>query len=157
MHTSFNFIHRDIKPENVLLNAPGLQPNVKKSVVWELKDFCNQVEVKLCDLGLSKSIVQQQGTATQVGTVNFICPETYLGRDYDFKADVWSLGAVTFELFVNQPVMDFYDPGKKDIDLKFADGQVYMPKLEHTTLELLDFLSLALQFEPKDRPSIEEI
>jgi serine/threonine protein kinase len=63
MHVNFKFIHRDIKPENVLINAPNMPPNVVKKKVWEEKDFINQVEIKLCDLGLSKPL-EIQGTAT---------------------------------------------------------------------------------------------
>lgn len=56
MHITFNFIHRDIKPENVLLNLPSAPANIKKSKVWNEEDFINKVEVKLCDLGLSKPL-----------------------------------------------------------------------------------------------------
>jgi serine/threonine protein kinase len=74
MHIRFNFIHRDIKPENVLLTCPSLKVTAKKKEVWQHKDFAEACQIKLCDLGLSKPL-QMEGTATQVGTANFICPE----------------------------------------------------------------------------------
>ena len=112
MHTSFNFIHRDIKPENVLLNCPSLKANCKKELVWDQQEFTETVEIKICDLGLSKTL-EATGTATQVGTANFICPENFLGHGYDFKADVWAIGSLTFELIVGLPIMGFFDPSKK--------------------------------------------
>ena len=140
MHVNFNFIHRDIKPENVLINFSGAPSRTKKEDVWNHPDFCNFVDIKLCDLGLSKPL-EIEGTATQVGTKNFICPENHLGKGYDFKADVWALGSVAFELFTGRPIMDFFDPSKKDLDEKFIDGILYHPKVECITLEYIDFLS----------------
>ena len=92
-----------------------------------------------------------------MGTANFICPENYLGHGYDFKADVWALGSLAFELFVGIPIMNFFDPTKVDLDEKFIDGMLYVPKLESITLEFIDFLSKCLQFEPKNRPTMSEI
>ena len=143
MHVNFNFIHRDIKPENVLINFSGAPSRTKKEDVWNHPDFCNFVDIKLCDLGLSKPL-EIEGTATQVGTKNFICPENHLGTGYDFKADVWALGSVAFELFTVRPIMDLFDPSKKDLDEKFIDGILYHPKVECITLEYIDFLSQCL-------------
>lgn len=110
MHVNFKFIHRDIKPENVLINS-GSDPRIKKADVWNQDTFVEKAEIKLCDLGLSKPL-EMHGTATQVGTANFICPENYLGHGYDFKADVWALGSVTFEIITGVPLMNFFDPSK---------------------------------------------
>lgn len=56
MHVNFKMIHRDIKPENILLNAPSMKPTVKKNLIWTDADFINNVEIKVCDLGLSKPL-----------------------------------------------------------------------------------------------------
>jgi serine/threonine protein kinase len=56
MHVNFKMIHRDIKPENILLNAPLMKPTVKKNLIWTDADFINNVEIKVCDLGLSKPL-----------------------------------------------------------------------------------------------------
>jgi len=47
-----------------------------------------------------------------VGTPSFICPENYLGHGYDFKADVWSIGSVTFELFIGTGLLNWFNPNK---------------------------------------------
>lgn len=85
--------------------------NKKWQEIWDRPDFVSKVEVKLADLGLSKTIDNETNTTeTIVGTRNFIAPELILNRDYDFKADVWSLGSLIFELVVGQPIMGFYEP-----------------------------------------------
>ncbi len=63
MHSNFKIIHRDIKPENVLLTAPGQKSNVKKDKVWNESDFANNVDIKLCDFGISKPL-EAKGTET---------------------------------------------------------------------------------------------
>ncbi|KAK9893215.1 kinase-like protein [Cystobasidium minutum MCA 4210] len=72
-------MHRDIKPENVLMTASGV--------------------VKLADFGLAKALVNERKTAeSTVGTLLYMAPEL-LGRGtYNYKADIWSLGCLMFEL-----------------------------------------------------------
>lgn len=70
---------------------------------------------------------------------------------------MWALGSVTFELFVNLPIMLFFNPKLKMYDEKFIEGDVYLPKMKNLSLELVDFLSLCLQFNPENRPTIKQL
>ncbi|KAG9391572.1 Protein kinase domain [Carpediemonas membranifera] len=70
-------IHRDLKPQNFLMTSKG-SPIVR---------------VKVGDLGNLLHI--SNATLNNIGTVGFTAPELIDGRDYDPKADVFSL-AVTF-------------------------------------------------------------
>jgi serine/threonine protein kinase len=88
---------------------------------------------------LSKPI-ELKGTETFCGTPNFISPENLLGNTYDFKADVWAIGSLTFELMIGRAITDFFDPTKKGLDAKFIDGIIYVPKVEKMSIECIDFL-----------------
>lgn len=92
-----------------------------------------------------------------MGTANFTCPEILLGYTYDFKADVWSLGSLTFELLVGSPIMIFYDPSRTRFDEKFMDGIIYLPRLDRISLECVDFLAQSLQFLPSERPEMKAL
>lgn len=78
----FGIVHRDIKPENIMLENNGT--------------------VKLVDLGIAKA----KGTDSLVtmshsvlGTPSYISPEQAQdSSSVDFRADVYSLGIVLFEL-----------------------------------------------------------
>ncbi len=85
-------IHRDLKPANVLLVGDELQ-------------------VKLADFGLAQHLggprleeLDPPGFSTairvgkQVGTPAFMPPEQTQGYDADLRSDVWSLGAVLYNL-----------------------------------------------------------
>ena len=86
-------VHRDIKPENVMLVDGTL--------------------VKILDFGVAKLIgdtpaVLGEGTLTitgygALGTPYYISPEAVLGRPLDGRADIYSIGAMLFELLTGKP------------------------------------------------------
>ncbi|GAA2037439.1 serine/threonine-protein kinase [Nocardiopsis rhodophaea] len=80
-------IHRDIKPSNVLLlSSPVGQ------------------RVLVADLGFAKSIDRASGFTAAAGTPGYMSPEQSVpGGDIDVRADVYSLGAVAYELITGRP------------------------------------------------------
>ncbi|MBB4929773.1 hypothetical protein F4561_000593 [Lipingzhangella halophila] len=75
-------IHRDIKPSNVLLQSSPVGQRVL-----------------VADLGFAKSIDQASGFTAAAGTPGYMSPEqSAVGGDIDIRADVYSLGAVAYEL-----------------------------------------------------------
>merc|ERR1712050_50063 len=76
----YNLIaHRDIKPENFLFSNPD-----------------PRAPLKLIDFGLSKQFVKHVPMHSMVGTLNYSAPEVLMGKGYNEKCDVWSLGVVAF-------------------------------------------------------------
>jgi serine/threonine protein kinase len=78
-------IHRDLKPQNVLLDESGNA---------FLTDFGI---VKLVD---ETSALTQKGSV--VGTPAYISPEHWLGQPVDYRADIYALGVVLFEMLTGQ-------------------------------------------------------
>ena len=79
-------VHRDLKPENILVVAPD-------------DDF--EVEsVRVVDFGLAK-LLADAGAASSgavVGTPFYMSPEQCLGEPLDARSDVYSLGAMFYEM-----------------------------------------------------------
>jgi len=78
-------LHRDIKPENILITQEG--------------------NAKLMDFGLAKMLGQpsitQEGMI--VGTVAYVAPEIALGKGADIRSDLYSFGAVLYEMVTGKP------------------------------------------------------
>jgi eukaryotic-like serine/threonine-protein kinase len=78
-------VHRDLKPANVWLAEDGA--------------------ARLGDFGLAATGQRSQATmeGMLVGTVAYLPPEQALGRASDARADLYSLGALLYEMLTGQP------------------------------------------------------
>jgi len=82
-----NLIHRDIKPANVIVTPSRLI---------------------VADFGVvrSKDLPEQTTTGAFLGTIRYAAPEYLFGGDYTENIDVYSFGAIAYELFTNRGVFD---------------------------------------------------
>ena len=81
-----NLIHRDIKPGNILLAPPD-------------------DTVKLTDFGLARVVddVKLTRTGYVTGTPLYMSPEQALGEESDPRSDLFSFGAILYEMCAGEP------------------------------------------------------
>ncbi|MCU0235765.1 MAG: protein kinase [Acidobacteria bacterium] len=83
-----NVIHRDIKPANILVSRDG--------------------KVKISDFGIAKILGAQGLTKTGIliGTPWYTSPEQIVGKEIDFRTDLYSLGVTFYELLTGRVPFD---------------------------------------------------
>lgn len=93
----YNIIHRDIKPENIFVSDNG--------------------DYKLGDFGIARTIEKSSSELTKTGTYSYMAPEVFLGKDYGFSVDIYSLGVVLYRL-LNKNRTPFLPESPKEISPK---------------------------------------
>lgn len=131
--------HRDLKPENLLL--------VSKS---------NDREIKIADFGFAKKAPTSECLLTQCGTPGYVAPEILYGVPYGTKADMWSLGVITYILLGGYP--PFIEQNQRELFKKIKKGQ-YEFHVEYwgdVSTDAKDLISSLLTTEPRRRLSAVE-
>jgi serine/threonine protein kinase/WD40 repeat protein len=105
-------IHRDLKPANILLGRKNQVPRTKNQVpdagFLDLGSWIFSPQVS--DFGLARDQASgrrltQSGTA--MGTPSYMAPEQAHGdRDVGPAADIYSLGAILYEMLTGRPPFD---------------------------------------------------
>lgn len=87
------FVHRDVKPGNILFRADGT--------------------AVLADFGIAKAMDASAGATmagASIGTPDYMSPEQARAEPVDGRSDLYSLGAVLYEMLMGHPPYQASDP-----------------------------------------------
>jgi serine/threonine-protein kinase len=105
-------VHRDVSPKNVMIGYGG--------------------EVKLIDFGIARAPVGAFRTqpGVLVGTLRYLSPEQAAGAEVDRRSDVYSAGAVLFELLAGRPLVEASEMGAILRAISLDGPPPVMPRLD---------------------------
>jgi serine/threonine protein kinase len=87
-------VHRDLKPQNIIL--------------------CRDGSLRLIDFGLARAAKSRRltfvGLTSVMGTPDYIAPEQVKGKRGDHQSDVYSLGAILYEMVTGVPPFEGENP-----------------------------------------------
>jgi serine/threonine protein kinase len=127
-----HILHRDIKPANILLAKDGTP--------------------RLTDFGLARMGELPPLTESQsiIGTLCYLSPENFEGRETNERSDIWSFGVVLFEMLTGQLPFN----GSNPFDIVWAVKNQSLPILENIRPEIPPALAnLVRRMLRKDNPA----
>lgn len=146
-------VHRDIKPDNIMVRRDGY--------------------IKLLDFGLAKLIVSSTSVSdaeaatmalintnagTVIGTAKYMSPEQAKGTAIDARTDLWSLGAVIYEMVTRNGPFVGETPTETISLILQREPPPLQSYVKEVPAELERIVSKALTKKPGDRyQTAEEI
>ncbi|MDM8530352.1 protein kinase [Anaerolineales bacterium HSG25] len=137
-----SIVHRDLKPGNLMLLPPHDSPRIK-----------------LMDFGLVRASnlsqqLTQEGTA--LGTVAYMSPEQAQALPIDFRADLYALGVILYEMTSGRTPFVHENPAMmlmQQLTATPPPPSRFNPEIDEA---LEQFILKLLEKEPSDRPSSTE-
>ncbi|KAL6998362.1 Serine/threonine-protein kinase ATG1c [Sarracenia purpurea var. burkii] len=134
-----NLIHRDLKPQNLLLSTND-----------------DNAVLKIADFGFARSLQPRGLAETLCGSPLYMAPEIMQLQKYDAKADLWSVGAILFQLvtgktpFTGNNQIQLLQNIVKSTELHFP------PHKKDLSSDCIDLCRKLLRRNPVERLTFEE-
>ena len=152
---SNGIIHRDLKLDNILVNFQNRKDYDDVNLL--------KAQIKIIDFGFASSKDDPEWNKTAIGSpLNMdplILKKFNSGRAetkdsyYDEKADIWSLGALCYQMLIGHSPFDAYN--MQELAEKVEEGTYSVPT--NLSREVVSFLNGMLQYDPKRRLNAEEL
>lgn len=130
--------HRDVKPSNVVVTG-------------------QRGQIKLTDFGIAHLANSEQTQAGQMlGSPRYMSPEQAMGREVDGRSDIFSLGAVLYEMLTGRYAFDG-DSLATIVYRVIHDAPVEAASLRPLPAGLAQLLGRMLSKSPQDRPDAHAV
>ncbi len=152
---SKNLVHRDIKPQNLLLSPPIFQADK-----FEAEGFVGLPDLpilRIADFGFARFLPNTSLAETLCGSPLYMAPEILNYQKYNAKADLWSVGAVLYEMSVGKPPFKASNHLELFNKIKKAKDRISFPEsASNVDPQIRRLICSLLKFEPTERMGFNE-
>lgn len=130
----------------------------RKRFLREVDLVNEKFEIKIADFGFSKKLKNKsQVNKTICGTPLYMAPQVVQKSTYSYKADIWSIGCILFELLNGQT--PFHARNRADFEGRVeASNYNFKDSVKaNLTLETIFFLCQCLQHNEDERKCVTEL
>jgi serine/threonine-protein kinase ULK/ATG1 len=131
----FNIYHRDLKPQNILVDK--------------------EYNLKISDFGLAKSCESNTLLDTICGSPMYMAPEIMKYRQYDTKADLWSLGVIFYQMLTGRT--PYTANSHAELIDNIENKSIVFPTVIKISNSAIDLLTKLLKKTSKERMTWEEL
>jgi protein-serine/threonine kinase len=131
---SLDIVYRDLKPENILVDRAG--------------------HILMADFGLAKENVNSMNPAMSFcGSPAYLAPELLNKQGSEKSADVYSYGAIMYEMLTGLP--PFYSENIKELFKNIKNAQLQFPA--SVRAEAKDLIKKVMNRDASRRPTISQL
>lgn len=149
-----SLVHRDIKPQNLLLCPPLHSKQEFKDGgfvgLWELP------LLKIADFGFARFLPSTSMAETLCGSPLYMAPEILRYEKYNAKADLWSVGAVLYEMTVGKPPFRADNHVQLLKNIEKSNDRIKFPSAAQVPESLKRLIRSLLKYNPTERVSFNE-
>jgi serine/threonine-protein kinase ULK/ATG1 len=150
-----SLVHRDIKPQNLLL-CPPVHSNEEFLAanyvgLWELPIL------KIADFGFARFLPSTSMAETLCGSPLYMAPEILRFEKYNAKADLWSVGAVLYEMIVGKPPFKANNHIELLKTIEKTKDRIKFPSAAQVPEALKRLIKSLLKYSSTERISFSEL
>lgn len=161
-----NYIHRDVKPQNLLLD-PSRRYYKKSNRVPSPYSASERAKfppigvdslptLKIADFGFARSLPATSLAETLCGSPLYMAPEILRYEKYDAKADLWSVGAVLYEMMTGRPPFRASNHVELLRKIERTEDKIRFPEDPQTSDDMKNLIRALLQRAPVERLGYQE-
>ncbi|EXX51357.1 Pkh1p [Rhizophagus irregularis DAOM 197198w] len=129
-----NIIHRDLHSGNILVD---------------------NIHVKICDLGTSKSATENDDNNNIYGIIPYVAPEVLQEKNYTKASDIYSFGMIMWELMTGR--RPFWDRNHNiELIIEICDG-LRPPTITNAPKDFINLMKKCWHPDPEIRPTAVEV
>uniref|UniRef100_A0A0L0P3S8 Serine/threonine-protein kinase ATG1 n=1 Tax=Candidozyma auris TaxID=498019 RepID=A0A0L0P3S8_CANAR len=151
---SKSLVHRDIKPQNLLLCPPAHSKEQFEAEhfvgLWDLPIL------KIADFGFARFLPNTSMAETLCGSPLYMAPEILRYEKYNAKADLWSVGAVFYEMTVGKPPFRAANHIELLKTIERTHDRIKFPSSAQVPESLRKLIRSLLKYNPMERVSFNE-